>query len=234
VTVDVLFVAWNRLAFTQFSWKMLMRNTDWSLVSSLHVHDDGSEDGTAEWLDEAVKEAPVPFQFRVDPLRSPPAVMNRYVARSEVEWFAKVDNDIVMPPGWLGDMLGVIERNPEVELLGTEAGRMPCHPDWDGVYRFEDGSHMGGVGLIRVASLVARPRMAENQGRQGWTQWQHEYQPVRGWMNPDPGTVSLDRVPFEPWLSLSQEYVDNEWQRSWGTYHERSDYWDWWPDEARR
>lgn len=236
MSLDILFVAWNRLAFTKASWQMMMENTDWSLVNQLHIHDDGSIDGTTEWLAKARKDTPVPWIWNDGHLGSPPAVMNRYVARSEAEWFAKIDNDIILPPNWLGAMSGVLERNPEVDLLGMEAGRGNSrHADWDGVYRFEPGSHMGGVGLVRVESLRQRVRMNEQGGRYGWTEWQHEYlQVVRGWINPDLPVVSLDRVPFEPWLSLSEKYVANEWQRPWGTYHERADYWDWWPETMRR
>lgn len=229
--IDLLYVAWNRLEFTQFSWQMLMQNTDWDRINKIVIHDDGSEDGTADWLRMQVKRnAPVPGEFRQDQLQSVPAVMNRYVARSEVEWFAKIDNDIVVPPDWLPKMVGVVERNPEVELLGMEAGRgLPETPEWDGVYRFEEGSHTGGVGLFLVDAFRRRVRMAENRGRYGFTEFQHEYNPVRGWINPDLAVVSLDRVPFDPWLSLSRFYVEKEWQREWGLYHERADYWDWWP-----
>jgi glycosyltransferase involved in cell wall biosynthesis len=229
VKLDLLYLAWNRLAFTKFSYEMLLENTDWSKIERLIIHDDGSTDGTADWLSERAKEAPIPCDFTIDALRSPPAVMNRYVARSEVDWFAKIDNDIVVPPGWLEAMSGVVERNPEVEMLGMEAGRgLSLTDTWDGVYRFERGSHMGGVGLIRVDSLARRLRMVETRGRFGWTEWQHEYDPIRGWINPDLPVVSLDRVPFEPWLSLSEGYMEKDWQRPWGLYHERADYWKWW------
>ena len=236
MSLDILFVAWNRIQFTKWSWAMMIENTDWSRVSKLVVHDDGSVDGTAEWLAEMVKKAPVETSFTIDPLRSPPAVMNRYVATSEAEWFAKIDNDIILPPGWLEAMTGVLERNPEVDILGMEAGRGNSrHADWDGIYRFEPGSHMGGVGLVRVEALAQRTRMNEHQGRYGWTEWQQEYaQVVRGWINPDLAVVSLDRVPFEPWRSLGERYVEQEWARPWGFYHDRADYWDWWPKAMRR
>ncbi len=230
MSLDVLFLAWNRLEMTKFSFDMLLANTDWTKVNQLTIHDDASEDGTRQWLKEASKQSPVPVDFQMHQLRSPPAVMNRMVQNTEAEWFAKIDNDIVVPPGWLAAMLEVVEGDPTVELLGMEAGRgLSVTPDWDGVYRFEPGSHMGGVGLLKTEALRRRVRMVETQGRFGFTEWQHEYNPVRGWINPDLPVVSLDRVPFEPWLTLSAEYVEAEWQRPWGTYHEKADYWDWWP-----
>lgn len=248
--VDVLYLAWNRLVFTRFSFRMLLRNTDWSLVEKLVIHDDGSEDGTYEWLRKQLGRIPVPVELNQEELRSPPAVMNRMVARSNgCEWFAKIDNDIVVPPRWLNDLVGVVERDrgdlhlvggikiPRVgiEALGMEAGRMgpPGHngAEWDGVYGFEPGSHIGGVGLVNARTLRVRPRLAEDRGRFGWTEFQHDYDIVRGWIRPDLLVCSLDQVPFEPWFSLTEEYREREgWQRPWGRYHEfwGRYYWDWW------
>lgn len=247
MTVDVLYVAWNRAAFTEFSFRMLLENTDWSLVRRLVVHDDGSSDGTRPVLDgyrRRVAELGVDavWDFHRH-LGSAPAVMNDYVRGSDADWFAKVDNDIVVPPGWLGKMLQVIQveqfEGRGVDALGMEAGRgLPETPEWDGIYRFEEGTHMGGVGLIRVGALQRLPQM---EGQDEWTKLQHEYGRVRGngqlgigWINPDLPVVQLDRVPFDPWASLSAEYVAAGWGRPWGKYHPQADYFDWWPPEARQ
>ena len=48
--LDILYLAWNRKQFTEFSWKMLLANTDWSLVNIIHIHDDKSDDGTEKFL----------------------------------------------------------------------------------------------------------------------------------------------------------------------------------------
>lgn len=236
---DVLFVAWNRRAFTEFSFALLLRNTSWERVSRLVVHDDGSEDGTSEWLAEAVKEVPCEVDYTIEALRSPPAVMNRYVAQSSADCYAKIDSDITVPPGWLDDLVGVMERTPELELLGMEAGRNgpPGHNGaaWDGVYGWVPGSHTGGVGLFHTEAFLSRPKLREDKGRFGFTEWQHEYEPVRGWIAPDLLVASLDQVPLEPWRTLSAEYVEKEWQRPWPEYHERWSYW-WshWPDDIAR
>lgn len=230
MSLDILYVAWNRLEFTKFSFQMMLENTDWSRVAKLVVYDDNSQDGTAEFLSDAIKDSPVPYEFWQGEYHSPPAVMNLYISRSDADWFAKIDNDIVVPPGWLEAMQEVIAGDPAVELLGMEAGRgLPVTPEWDGIYRFEPGSHMGGVGLLRVDAFTRRTKMIETTGRYGFTEWQHEYSPVRGWINPDLPVVSLDRVPLEPWRWLADRYVEKEWARPWGKYHERADYWEWWP-----
>jgi hypothetical protein len=143
--------------------------------------------------------------------------------------FAKVDSDIVMPPGWLEALMGVMESHPDVELLGTEAGRIRTPEDGETDYGFEPGSHTGGVGLFRTSAFNKR-RPLEEDGRFGFTEWQTLYEPVRGWITPDLLVSSLDQVPVEPWMTLSAQYVALGWQRKWPKYHvvHTRPYWGWW------
>ena len=53
------------------------------------------------------------------------------------------------------------------------------------------------------------------RGRYGFTEWQHECKPTRGWITPDLPVVLLDRLPFDPWLGLAEMYVEKGWQRDW-------------------
>lgn len=229
MSVDVLYVAWNRREFTEHSFRWLLENTAWDLVEGIVVYDDSSEDGTQEYLRQAIKSVPLrQRELRVVDFKSPPAVMNHYVSMSTATFFAKVDNDIVLPAGWLEAMMGVYEDHPEIELLGTEAGRMGVRKDGE-PYGFEPGSHTGGVGLFRRKAFTTRPKI-EQRGRFGFTEWQHVYRPVRGWVRPDLMVSSLDQIPFDPWRSLSESYIERGWQRRWPVYDERwtRPYWEWW------
>lgn len=229
MNLDVLYLAWNRLEFTKHSFEWMTRNTDWNAVERLVVYDDTSTDGTREWLEEAIRSVPVEFaELRTVDFKSPPAVMNHYVSRSTAKFFAKIDNDIVVPPGWLQAMMGVYDDHPDVELLGMEAGRLGV-PRGNEQYEFEPGSWTGGVGVFRRLAFSTRPKIKEN-GRFGFTEWQRLHRPVRGWIRPDLMVSSLDQIPFEPWSSLSAEYIERGWQRHWPPYDERwtEPYWGWW------
>jgi glycosyltransferase involved in cell wall biosynthesis len=229
--VDLLYLAFNRLAFTRLTFETLLANTDWNLVDRLLVYDDGSEDGTRAYLDAAIGGCPVDWHLVHAGWGSPVEIMNHYVEHADSEWFAKIDNDILCPPEWLNVLTGVCENSPQLQLLGMEAGRMGLpEDDWDGSYGWEDCSHMGGVGLIKTEVLGTRRRMTAD-GRFGWTQHQWEYKPVRGWVKPDLRVCSLDQLPFEPWQSLAAEYVSQGWARAWPAYFERwmHGYWDWCP-----
>src|SRR5262245_55562958 len=61
--VDLLYLACNRLEFTQETFATLLVNTDWHYVRELFVCDDGSVDGTRQWLDKNAPSAPVPLRM---------------------------------------------------------------------------------------------------------------------------------------------------------------------------
>jgi glycosyltransferase involved in cell wall biosynthesis len=236
VTVEILYCAWNRLALTEVSFDLLRRNTDWSLVDRLVIYDDGSEDGTFEYLDgEHSTAGPDYVELRRSRFRSPPTTMNDYLATTEADVFAKIDSDIAVPPGWLPAMLGVMERNPWLELLGMEAARTGPWVDGEippDAYRYEAATHIGGVGLMRPRAFHSRPPLM-SRGRFGFTEWQHQHDPDRGWITPDLPVVQLDLIPEEPWVSLAEYYVAKGWARRWDPYDSlRPEWWRWLDDVA--
>jgi hypothetical protein len=232
VIVDVIYLTFNRLAFTQTSFAALLSNTDWQHVDRLIVYDDGSEDGSREWVGEAIAACPVHAEVRAEKHLGPVAIMLRHLADPDnAAWFAKIDNDCCVPPGWLPAMLSVLETNPHVELLGMEAG-MTAVPGrdgaaFDGVYGFEPATNIGGIGLMSRAMFDRLPAMLPD-GRNGFSELQHTYGPVRGWIKPDLPVALLDRVPAEPWLTLSAGYIADGWQRPQGVW---DPYWMGWAYE---
>ena len=98
-------------------------------------------------------------------------------------------------------------------------------------YEYEKARWIGGVGLFRTEVFLCRPKMRENDGRDGLTHFQREYAHDLevGWIVPDLLVCSLDQVPAEPWTSLTEQYVKFGWARPWLPYHERYPiYHAWW------
>lgn len=223
--LDLLYLAWNRKEFTKLTFMFMLMNTDWGLVSRLYVYDDISEDGTSDFLAKVIPEVPVPVTFVQEKHGSPVAVMNDYLRRADSELFAKIDSDVCLPQGWLTAMTGVLEAHPDVELLGMEAGRTWLigrdGREWDGVYEPEQASHIGGVGLMRTSAFTSRPPLIDYGARLGFDHWQKEHDVPRAWIAPDLMVPLLDRLPYEPWLSISSGYRDQGWQRPHGVYDER-------------
>lgn len=220
--IDVIYLSWNRREFAELSFRLLLDNTDWSLVDRLVVYEDGSTDGTREHLDEAIKQCPVPASLSYLGFGSPPATMNHHMAGTKAEMVAKVDSDIALGSGWLTDAHIVMEENPELELLGLASGWTGIK---DGPLDWQPASHIGGVGLMRASAFKSRPRIPAN-GRFGFTDFQYKHDLFRGWLTPDPQALQLDLLPFEPWRSLSRRYIAEGWQREWPPYDDPT-LWQW-------
>ncbi len=215
-SLDVLFLSYNRWEFTETTLRLLYENTDWSLVRRFVVYDDGSEVETQMKLQRLLVEAPVEAFIHTTHHRSPVGVMRDYLEHEPAEVFAKVDNDVCMPPGWLEHLLSA--WTPGVDLLGVELGQ-PHGLDSvsDEPVQVVPCSHIGGIGLMRTAAFERSPKM-KPVGRFGFTEWQHKYRPARGWVFPEIDAPCLDRMPTEPWASLSLEYEQFGWQRPWWKY----------------
>lgn len=227
--VDVLYLCHGRLEFTEATLPTLIANTDWDMVNQFVVYNDAAEPGdpTTDFLCEQI-EPIAQSTLRATNLGSPVAVMNHFIRRATGEMFAKVDNDIVVPPGWLDDLVEVMETDPDLELLGMQ-------PEMGGIWqegtpRYKQCSHIGGVGLMRVSAFRGnhRPPPIPN-GRFGFTEWQHQWTPKRAWIRPDLLVFALDQLPVEPWRTITDDYKERGLNRDWEPYpREMSRYWDWW------
>lgn len=221
--IDIIYPTFNRLEFTKESMKAMIANTDWAQVHKLVIYDDGSTDGTREYL-KAVK-YPVKTEFVFSKLGGPVAITNHYLKSKPADIFAKIDNDTMLPPYWLNECLKIMAANNKLDLLGIEsffpvaAGRVERG--------LVDAKHIGGIGLMRSRCFKSLP---QPKGRLGFTEWQHKNERVaRAWINPSLPVFLLDRIHFEPWSKLSLEYVIKGWQRKWAPYDDsRSALWQWW------
>lgn len=234
--IDLLYVAFNRLAFTRETIVALLEHTDWSEVASFFILDDGSTDGAAEYL-RAIAETEMPLisdtvnvVFHGDRFGGPVAAMNYYLdhASPDVQMFAKIDNDMVVAPGWLNDLLRTMTLNPGLDVLGMEpfVGDATACPF---PREITPARHVGGKGLIRSRAF-GKCRMVPggHNGYQGFTQWQEAHEHItKAWVTPDLLSFGIDQIPVEPWRSLAEKYAELGWQRLWPVYGGPAHY-EWW------
>lgn len=242
---DLLFLAKNRLAFTKASVEILIRNTNWNLVRKLWVYDDGSTDGTTQFLEQTV------FPVKTNMVTGfrfggPVAVMRNFLTNPDApELFTKIDNDVLVPPRWLDKCMLVMNANPELDLLGIEppesrtphyaGGMRSAAPEYTGPYvrginkyGYAPCTSIGGIGTMRTATVRSRADLQGHSVYGGFTEWQIRHIGVRkGWIVPPIDVVLLDRLPVEPWQTLSREYILNGWQRGWTAYSADVPYWKW-------
>lgn len=235
--LDILYVSFNRLEFTVQTMTALARYTDWTEVSKLYVKDDGSKDGTLQWLEENVPLLAEQhgFDYVVDGSRlgGPVAATNWYLDQNTgAPVFAKIDNDMVVCPGWLGEMIRQMELHPTVDILGMEPflgdPAMPgtVHRD------IEPCEHIGGKGLLRTRAFVeyGRPTPGGLNGYFGFTQFQTANpEIVKAWIKPDLPVFGLDQMRPEHgrWRALAETYARLGWQRLWPVYGSEEHY-AWW------
>jgi hypothetical protein len=228
MTTGILYLAHNRKSFTEDSLTALKRNTNWDRVTRIDLYDDGSGDGAECVAAAFANEVGVPAEVHRGRYGSPVAVMNAYLAGCKCDLFVKVDNDVMLPPRWLDVALDVMQRNPNLALLGLEPQRVP-QTDPRG---YVDTRAIGGVGIMRrdVFSDPMEPVAVHG----GFDKWQLEHPQVKkGWLSPSIKMFLLDRLPMNPWRSISDEYIDKGWQRPWKRYTEAdAALWTWWIDET--
>ncbi len=234
--IDILFVAHNRLTYVKNTFQALLDNTNWELVNRLYICDDASTDGTAEYLRAWLPNLDnlgIKRRF-ISTFGGPVAAMNLYLDEAQdgpdADRFAKIDSDFIVCPGWLEESLRQMTIHPGIDAFGLQprmgpAVAPPCLHRTVDMARF-----IGGIGLIRHRAFeFCRPRPNGAGGRFGWTEYQTAHSFKKAWVTPDLPCFCLDLLPFEPWISLAQEYIDAGWMRPWAKYDNLgSSYWDWW------
>lgn len=231
--IDILYLAHNRLEFTQATIQALRHNTDWSKVRSVLLYDDDSTDGTREFL--ASVNLPVQTHFRPGTYGSPVAVMNDAICSLPHDaTMAKLDNDTMVPPHWLNDCITALYADWDLDLLGIESHYEVAPGPRSRVHA--KAEYIGGIGLMRLRAFSTLPRPSKLYGFTAWQSLariagaQGPRGITCGWIRPSMQVFLLDRMPTEPWASLSEKYVANGWQRPWPKYDpvQQAALWSWW------
>ena len=162
--VDVIVVTWNTAELTASALRSLL-DSDQGVPIRVLVHDNGSDDGTADALARSVPEADVE---RGTANLGFAAGVNRALRRSTAPWVFLLNSDAWPEPGAIGALVAAAERNPNAAAVAPRIER----PDGT----LEHSTHP--FPSVRLAWLLAtrNGRIAPERGEElmleGW--WKHD------------------------------------------------------------
>jgi GT2 family glycosyltransferase len=139
--VSIAIVTWNGWDYTQCCLESLWRTTD-PATTEIIVVDNASTDTTARELESLAKTTPNLRWLANDTNRGFAAANNQALHRARGETLVLLNNDTVVPPGWL-EMLQAWLEDPRLGLVGpvtnqagNEARIAVDYEDLAGMHRF--------------------------------------------------------------------------------------------------
>jgi GT2 family glycosyltransferase len=122
--VSIVVVTRDGLALTKMCLESLDRRTDWPRCELVFV-DNGSQDGTPQWLEE--QEAGRGESFRFVSFAENlgfAAAVNAGVAASKGEYVCLLNNDTLVTRGWLTALLRHLQRDPGLGMVGPSTNEI--------------------------------------------------------------------------------------------------------------
>lgn len=229
---DIVYLAKGRPEFTALSLKALAANTNWERVDAFIVYTDGTEPtaSVTKVEEQGVGNDCGYADICTTACGGPVGVMNLYLRCDPAPLWAKIDNDVIVPPGWLDACLNVMDARPELDLLGIEPPESRTPAPWAGGRRvpapelvrvcrnYAPCASIGGIGMFRTRAWRNRPPMIPRSTYAGFGDWAQRTNCVCGWIVPPLKLFLLDRLPMEPWAGLSKRYIAQGSQRPWTNY----------------
>ena len=183
-SVAILMFTYDRLEYTREALHTLMKNTRYPF--DLYIVDNYSTDGTREWLETARLEYP----GRIKDIRynstneGLPGPTNDFWSRVDVDLMGKVDNDTLVPSGWLERLVEAHQKVPKLAVVGgyhfrpedfdEKAAQDKLYAEND--IRILQDTHIGGCAYLMKKSIQQQfGLMKYNPALKihGWTEYQH-------------------------------------------------------------
>ena len=114
LTFSVILATYNRLSILKECLDALFNQDFPHDQYEILVSDDGSTDGTREYLAEVSQTAPVAFKYHFQEHAGPARARNWGIHTAQGRYVAFTDDDCVAPRDWLARILDAFERYPQV------------------------------------------------------------------------------------------------------------------------
>jgi GT2 family glycosyltransferase len=130
---SIIIVTFNNLAFTKLCLTSVLANAD-PTTFELIVVDNGSADGSPQWLCAVADANPHVRLVLNDDNRGFAAANNQALAAARGDAIVLLNNDTIVPPGWLPRLLAHLE-DPAIGLAGPVTNRIGNEAEIGTTYR---------------------------------------------------------------------------------------------------
>ena len=158
-TVAILYLTFNRLYYTRETLPALLDSSDTSF--SIIIVDNGSTDGTVEYLKELAHPniEQIIFNKRNQGLVKP---TKQFWKESNAEIVGKIDNDILVPKGWIDKLMDAHIKIPHLGAAGFCHFRQEdfnpdivrCHLRFENGIYFREQPWIGGNYLMKRDTVI--------------------------------------------------------------------------------
>lgn len=118
---DIMMVTYNRLELTKQTLESLIKTAEYPI--NLIIVDNNSLDGTVKWIKDFVTahhDALVGFKLILnDENRGIAYGRNQCLKASSADWLVTLDNDVILPQGWLKECIELLEENKDFGAIGV-------------------------------------------------------------------------------------------------------------------
>lgn len=159
----LMMVTYNRLDLTKKTLDSLW--LDLKHPFRLVIVDNGSSDGTVEYLKSIEKTSPVEVHLELlDENKGIAVGRNLALEKANqigTKWYATIDNDVQMPEGWLGECIDILTANKSYGAIGVNMEVTNIYPlVTKGGFTFQDKPQ----GNLGTACMVFRKQLHQMIG----------------------------------------------------------------------
>lgn len=167
--VDLILLSWNHPEVTRPCVESILANTE--VPSRLIIIDQGSNETTREYLKAISSSAQVDVEILWNPENVGfPRGMNQGLRHGNAPYVCFLNNDILVPPGWLGVLLAVAQSDASIGLVNPASNTFGIRPalgmDWLALAKKRRGMN-GRWTEVRYAEgfcILAQREMVEQVG----------------------------------------------------------------------
>lgn len=124
MTASIMMVTYNRLDLTKQTLDNLFETTDHPF--NLIIIDNNSTDGTSDYILDYCSDKLSDgsffkgFELKKNEKNEGIAVArNQALKLSKDDWLSTIDNDVLLPKGWLTSCINILQKNPKFGMLGV-------------------------------------------------------------------------------------------------------------------